>query len=291
MKKIFRNLILAFCIAIFGLSFFGCGEKTFDDVPWGSSEINSSGVISSLLDAETNMSSAKLQTKYKVITTYEFFDAGSFIKQQVREESVFSFQFSSNTTNSIIETSKYIDEILQEKVTEIYVANGAVSSVYTTKVTYTDGIEQTPIKTKSTSSTAPQNIYKKFILIQQDSLSGVAYKEFEDVNYYKLTANSSECNALMAKFDEVSNLQENPKMSALSNRLTDLLMDYNVEYGISNKNYITHFALSYRLENNQKASQNSFETFLKFSTKVELEQYGTDVEFPQTPIATDYTSG
>ncbi len=288
MKKIFRNLIVSIFLVIFVVGLFACGEKTFDDVPWGSTTLTSSEIITSLSDAKTTMESSRLQTRYKAITTYDFFDTGDFTKKQVREESVFSLQFNSKDTNSIIETSKYIDDILQEKVTEIYVANGAVSTVYKTTITYADGVELQTSKTTSNASNPPQNIYTKFILIQKDALSSVLYKEFEDVNYYRLTANSSECNTLVAKFEEASDLQINPRMSALNNKLTDLLMDYNVEYGISNKNYITHFALSYRLENNQKASQNSFETFLKFSTKVELEQYGVGVEFPQTPDAIDY---
>ena len=288
MKKIFRMFIIAMCFVTFGLSLAGCGEKTFDDVPWGSTELTSSGILTSLADARTNMEDSKLQTKYKATTTYNFFDAGEFTNMQVREESVFSFQFGTRDTNSIIETSKYIDNVLQEKITDIYVANGAISTVYRTLVTYSDGTEQSQTRTKFNASIPPQNIYTKFISIQQDSLSGVLYKNFEEVDYYKLSANSSECNTLMANFKEVRDLQSNPKMFALSDKSTDLLMGYSVEYGISNKNYITHFALNYHLENNQKASQNSFETFLSYSTTVDLEQYGVGVEFPQKPNDRDY---
>lgn len=289
MKKIFRMFIIAMCFITFGLGLFGCGEKTFDDVPWGSTELTSSEIITSLADARNNMENAMLQAKYKATTTYKFFDTGEFTNMQVREESVFLFQYGKDT-NSMIETSKYIDNILQEKTTDIYVANGATSLVYRTRVTYVDGVEQSPTKTKfsASPSISPQKIYTKFISIQKDSLSGVLYKKYEDVDYYKLSANSSECNALMANFKEVSDLQSNPKMFALSDKSTDLLMGYSVEYGISNKNYITHFALNYHLENNQKASQNSFETFLSFSTTVDLEQYGVGVEFPQKPNDRDY---
>lgn len=288
MKKFFRMFIIAMCFVTFGLGLFGCGEKTFDSVPWGSTELTSSEIITSLADARTNMESARLQTRYKATTTYNFFDAGEFTNMQVREESVFLFQFGTKDTNSMIKTSKYIDNVLQEKMTDIYVANGAISTVYRTLVTYADGIEQSLTRTKFNASIPPQNIYTKFISIQQDSLSGVLYKNFEEVDYYRLTANSSECNTLMAKFEEVSDLQSNPRMFALSDKSTDLLMGYSVEYGISNKNYITHFALNYHLENNQKASQNSFETFLSYSTTVDLEQYGVGVEFPQKPNDRDY---
>lgn len=288
MKKIFRMFIIAMCFVTFGLSLAGCGEKSFDDVPWGSTELTSSEIITSLADARTNMEDSKLQTKYKATTTYNFFDAGEFTNMQVREESVFLFQFGTKDTNSMIETSKYIDNVLQEKITDIYVANGAISTVYRTLVTYSDGVEQSQTRTKFNAPPSPQNIYTKFISIQQDSLSGVLYKKYEDVDYYRLTANSSECNALMANFKEVSDLQSNPKMFALSDKSTDLLMGYSVEYGISSKNYITHFALNYHLENNQKASQNSFETFLSFSTTVDLEQYGVGVEFPPRPNDRDY---
>lgn len=288
MKKIFRMLIIAMCVITFGLGLFGCGEKTLDDVPWGSTELTSSGILNSLADARNNMEDSTLQTKYKATTTYTFFDAGEFTNMQVREESVFLFQFGTKDTNSMIETTKYIDNVLQEKVTDIYVANGAISTVYRTLVTYSDGTEQSQTRTKFNASISPQNIYTKFIFIQQDSLSGVLYKKYEDVDYYKLSANSSECNALMANFKEVSDLQSNPKMFALSDKSTDLLMGYSVEYGISNKNYITHFALNYHLENNQKASQNSFETFLSYSTTVDLEQYGVGVEFPPRPNDRDY---
>lgn len=289
MKKIFRMFIIAMCFVTFGLGLFGCGEKTFDSVPWGSTELTPSGILNSLADARRNLEeSVKLQAKYKATTTYNFFDAGEFTNMQVREESVFSFQFGTKDTNSMIETSKYIDNVLQEKITDIYVANGAISTVYRTLVTYSDGTEQSQTRTKFNAPPSPQNIYTEFIKIQQDSLSGVLYKKYEDVDYYRLTANSSECNTLMANFKEVSDLQSNPKMFALSDKSTDLLMGYSVEYGISNKNYITHFALNYHLENNQKASQNSFETFLSFSTTVDLEQYGVGVEFPQRPNDRDY---
>lgn len=289
MKKIFRMFIIATCFVSFGLGLFGCGEKTFDDVPWGSTELTSSEIITSLADARTNnMEKARLQAKYKATTTYNFFDTGEFTNMQVREESVFLFQFGTKDTNSMIETTKYIDNVLQEKVTDIYVANGTISTVYRTLVTYSDGTEQSQTRTKFNAPPSPQNIYTKFISIQQDSLSGVLYKNYDEVDYYRLTANSSECNALMANFKEVSDLQSNPRMFALSDKSTDLLMGYSVEYGISNKNYITHFALNYHLENNQKASQNSFETFLSYSTTVDLEQYGVGVEFPQKPNDRDY---
>ena len=283
-------LIVAMCVVTFGLSLAGCGEKSFDDVPWGSSELASSQVLTSLADARKNMEDAKLQAKYKATTTYKFFDTGEFTNMQVREESVFLFQYGTKDSNAMIETSKYIDNVLKEKTTDIYVVNGATSIVYRTRVTYIDGVEQSPTKTKFNASPSiyPQNIYTKFIFIQQNSLSGVLYKNYDEVDYYRLSANSTECNTLMTEFKEASDLQSNPRMFALNNKSTDLLMGYNVEYGISSKNYITHFALSYHLENNQKASQNSFETFLNFSTTVDLEQYGIGVEFPQRPNDRDY---
>lgn len=288
MKKFVKLLTMIFCAVSLVLFAAGCGEKTFESVPWGSTDVTSSQILTNLSDARTTMESARLQTKYGAVTTYDFFDTGKFTQMQVREETTFSLQFGTKDTCSVVETSKYIDGVLTLFTSDIYVANGAISTVYRTQKTYLNGEMQSEIKTKFNASIPPQNVYTKFIFIQQDTLSNVAFKNFDDVDYYRFGANSNECNALMSKFSQVDNLQSNPEMFALNDRSTDLLMNYNVEYGISSKNYITHFALSYNLENDEKSSQNSFDTFLKFSTTVNLEQYGVAVEFPQKPNDRDY---
>ncbi|MGN0798758.1 MAG: hypothetical protein ACI4L7_04310 [Christensenellales bacterium] len=288
MKKFFNYLVVVVCAFALSLSLVGCGEKSFNDVPWSACEKTSAEILSNLDDSKTNMETARLQTKYKATTVFEFFDAGSFSKMQVREETTFILQFGTRESCSKIETSRYIDNVLTQEVTDIYVANGAISTVYRTVRSYADGELASENKTKTSASISPQNIYTKYIFVQSDTLSGIVSKKFEDVDYYRLTANSNECNVLMTKFSQVGNLQQNPQMFALSNKQTDLLMGYNVEYGISDRNYITYFALSYRLENNEKSSQNSFETFLKFSTSVTLEQYGLEVELPEQPLDRDY---
>lgn len=288
MKKFINYLMVVICVFMLGISLAGCGEKSFNDVPWSASNKSSAEILSILDDSKMNMEASKLQTKYKATTIFEFFDVGSFSKMQVREETSFILQFGSRETLSQVQSSKYIDNVLSEETTDIYVANGASSIVYRTQRTFSDGELTSESKTKFNSSTSPQNIYTKYIFIQSDTLSGIVSKKFEGVDYYRLTANSNECNTLMSKFTQVDDLQQNPQMFALSNKQTDLLMGYNVEYGISDKNYITYFALSYRLENNEKSGQNSFETFLKYSTSVTLEQFGQTVEFPEQPTDRDY---
>ena len=292
MKKFINYLMVVICVFMLGISLVGCGEKSFNDVPWSASNKSSAEILSTLHNSKDNMEISKLQTKYKATTVFDFFDAGSFSKMQIREETSFILQFGRETlsreTLSQVQSSKYIDNVLTQEVTDIYVANGAISTVYRTVRSYADGELASENKTKTSASISPQDIYKKYIFVQSDTLSGIVSKKFEDVDYYRLTANSNECNTLMSTFTQVDNLQQNPQMFALSNKQTDLLMGYNVEYGISDKNYITYFALSYRLENNEKSGQNSFETFLKYSTSVTLEQFGQTVEFPEQPTDRDY---
>lgn len=287
MKKFINYLVVVICVFTLGISLVGCGEKSFNDVPWGVCDKTSAEILSNLDDSKKNMETANLQTKYKATTVFEFFDVGSFSKMQIREETSFILQFGRETLSQV-QSSKYIDNVLTQEVTDIYVANGAISTVYRTVRSYADGELASENKTKTSASISPQDIYKKYIFVQSDTLSGIVSKKFEDVDYYRLTANSNECNTLMSKFTQIDNLQQNPQMFALSNKQTDLLMGYNVEYGISDKNYITYFALSYRLENNEKSGQNSFETFLKYSTSVTLEQFGQTVEFPEQPTDRDY---
>ena len=259
-----KKVLSLFLILIVGVFAFGCGEQTFDDIPY--SALSETETIESITEKYEDLRAITSELNVKYTTSMEIV-------------------IGTNTYNRDIITT--VGKLNYKEIVQIVVeckTNGVHTK--TLEQTCYDGNLYTKTSIVSTGEhikvlgTYDTNTYRnaKFIelLLPElltETLEETATKVFEETKYYKTEIQATHINQNI--FSEVAD--EEALINAIDNGLvltyktllgqkvynkfgtnalsyklsTNYILDYYVEYGYNTKNYVTMYRTEYVMQNDQ----------------------------------------
>lgn len=297
MKK-FYKLALVLMFLFLPIISFGCGELTFDDVPYEASSKPTAEVISSVDDSRNLMINyIGLKLKVKTVNTYSYMGIESVQEEkEVRDEVVTLLgKTSDNPSIAQIEKTRYINDVKTSYELKTYshqaFLNGQEESyLYTFSQQFDEegNVTNTVFNRTTYNNTIVSflNIYNEAVpVINSDFVDYTQHKEFEGTNYYKLNADVYGLEKLKDNFTQDNSLYESPKLF-VKNSLQDYVFSFGCEFGLKtteNYDYITYSTLNYQIENSLR------KVYLKVSSKSILETYGDALEVKKPENVDEYT--
>jgi hypothetical protein len=299
MKKL-KNFVSAFAIVLFiPLFLFACNEATFDTTAWTSSSKTSTEVIEEVEDCREYMvgngnDSASVPVTYETTTIFKFYATEDEVFDDKTVKIVSTATFSSakiENASAQIVTKTYVEGSLASTVTSTYIRKSDDKGyIYTNQVTYLEE-EETSLLNRASTTITDRTFYTMLgdiiIEAQTGEADTVTEKTFDDVQYYKLSANISNLENVQALFSEDSTLFDNPQLFVIRKKGEDYVMPFSFQYGINESNYITYFAMDYSIANSNLADGQNYETYLDVSSVTRLTKFGSAVETVSEPTNKD----
>lgn len=289
MKKFKSTFFLFIFILVSPIFAFACGETTFDDVPYVSTSKTALEVISEIDETRDRMiNSIGLKVSLTTTNTYTFLDTYTQKYKVVKDviKTTIGKIDDKPSSITIIEKTRFEDKeptSFESKIYENYSLEGGYrnSYVYTKSHIFEDSTgtilstnyDRTPY---AQTSIRFLDLYNTAVpVIQSSMVNTVQYKEYKDVNYYKLSSDVDGLYYVNDYFTQASDLYENPTLFGVIDESQDYVMPFTCEFGLKSTdgyNYITYSTINYEIENSER------EIYLKVSSRTDLNKYGDKVE-------------
>lgn len=304
MKKL-KNLFFLFIFVLISPLFaFACGETTFDDVPYVSSPKTAPEVISDIdYTRDSMINSIELKVLLTTTNTYTFLDTDNQNYKVVKDVIKTTIGKVSDKPSAVamIEKTRFDENgqqlSFESKIYENFSPDSGNRKSYVyTKSQVFDSQENTVLSTDYTRESYSQasirflDIYNSAVpVINPSMVKDVKHKQFEDVNYYKLSSDIDELYYVNDYFAQVPDLYENPTLFGLIDESQDYVMPFTCEFGLKSSdghNYITYSTINYEIENQDR------QIYLKVSSRTDLKEYGDKVNssWPEDEDKGKYTS-
>lgn len=299
---LFSLLLIIFCPFVL----IGCGEVTFDDIPYGVSEADATEVVNNFNNAgKTMVTDYNLKLELETTNTYTFYDSDtSNTRPRVVKDIIKTSLGNENTGIAIIKTTRYEDGVKKTENTSYYVRtelegySAAVWYCYTNfedYVTLEDEILIDKERTEYiTTNQIMLNFYNSTIFpISLEEVANIYEKVFDEQVYYKLTTGVtslvegiSGLDSVNDRFEEDKALFKNPQLfKIISKDNKDAVENFYYECALdATTNYVKYFVLNYDLTNIER------EKYLNVSSTTRLVRYGENVTLNKPDDVNEYTA-
>ncbi len=259
LKNILKKLAALSIVMFISFAAAACGEKSFEDTPYGESD----------------------KTTAEIITFYNSSYAGNL---QLKAKYEGSSTHVSGATTTKTDYTYIIGKIGNDnycKVDQNITVNGmpyqTISTIYykDTKATATTSTV-TGTSTKIKEYFRTDNINRDLLLtifpaLYEESIEQTGHKEYDEEHYYKMTLTK----------DSVNDEFTNPIITRPENTF---ITYYAYEFGVNKGGYISYFVLEYNLEDSTRTTVATFTSTIKL-----IPPYGADMYIGETPDFSEYT--
>lgn len=286
MKKIKTYIILILAVMFVPL-FLGCGEKTFENTPWVASGVSVKEAENNLDKAKEHLIEVGLSVKFTTETTYNLFSRldGSGENKTVKDVTSTVLYFEATEPISAeVTKERFVNNEKVSQVAQVY--NNKEGKLYTKRhnVTMDSTNYKVTTYTQNDEKTFPNILSEVVSIVNKNALTSVSQKTFENVNYYRLNASSSGASSgldvLRDNFSENANLYDEPNLYEVFDKKHDYVLDFYVEYGVDNIDYLNYFAFGYSVKNSNDTRPGERGEYLTVSSVTKLNEYGQNVQKP-----------
>lgn len=303
MKKFKSLFFLLLIIMVCPLFTFACGEVKFEDVPYQVTNEVASTVVGKIDQARVDMINLDLKMKIQTVNTYTFHETSDGSVTNMTVKDVLTTNIGVLDENGIMTTSldcvRYYNDVKTYQVNEVFVKkvmhNEEVSAykynlaeIYFPEMTLTS-------KSRDAFNSGYYNNLKFFndayAQVKVDEVDNVYKKQFEGVDYYKLTSTLNGLSAASDRFSKNEDLLQNPMLFTSISPEYDTILSYSYEYGINSSNYLTYVTLNYDIAKNDNEKDIYNQKYLSVNSVSRLLSYGQKLESAKEPENKDeYTA-
>ncbi len=298
MKKIKSIFFLILIIMVSPLFVFACGEFKFEDVPYTSTSETNEVVVEKLNDSRLLMVDLDLKMKIQTINTYTFYQTsdGKVSNKTIKDVVTTNIGVEENGIKTTsVDVVRYENSVKMFQIKNTFVNkkehNEEVSAYCYTQIKIFSTDEEFSQKSRTEYNSGYYNTLKFFndayVKVEQQEIDNVTKKNFEGVDYYKLSAKLNGLAVLRDKFTKNENLQSDPMLYSSLNPSYDTILSCFYEYGINSSNYMTYARLNYSIASNDNIYN---EKYLNVDSVSRLIEYGQNLKSAQEPEdKNDYT--
>lgn len=298
MKKIKSIFFLLLIIMISPLFASACGELKFEDVPYTSTNETVEVVVEKLNDSRLLMVDLDLKMKIKTTNIYTFYQTGDnkVVSKKIKDVITSNIGVEENgVQTTAVDVVRYQDDVKLFQLTNTFVSkkehNEEVSAYCYTQIKIFSTDEEFSQKSRTEYNSGYYNTLKFFndayVKVEQQEIDNVTKKNFEGVDYYKLSANLNGLSEIRDRFTKNENLQNDPMLFTSLNPSYDTILSCFYEYGINSSNYMTYARLNYTIASNDNIYN---ERYLNVDSVSRLIEFGQNLKSAQEPEdKDDYT--
>jgi len=257
----YKKLCSFFALVLVCLCFVGCGELSFEDTPYGTSDKTAAEIVS--FYSEAQVGNLQLQAKYEGTVTEVYGTTTKVNKMKYILGKYGNFNYCS------IENTESINGIVTKTTTDIYYKDYRYTTIE-------DVAAETTTKTKkfmSTNNTNRDTVYELFPVLYVDSIENTGYKMYDNEKYYKLTLTKKSVN------DEFTD----PVITVPTGYYIN---SFGYEFGVNKAGYLAYIVNEYSLiDENYLENPNPVLTHTSIIKLVP--PYGSTMYMPEPPSESD----